>query len=100
MKDITDADDVHNKSVCKGSEIRNFRHYHYLYVRRYTLLLSDVFEEFRNVYLKIYDLGHAQILSAPGLEWKAKVKLHLSTVIDILLIEKGIIICNGKRYHR
>ena len=57
------------------------------------LLLADVFE---NTYLKIYELDPAKFLSAPGLGWeaalkKSKVKLDLSTDIDMLLmIEKGI----------
>ena len=61
-----------------------------------TLLLADVFENFRNMCLEIYELDPAKCLSAPGLAWqttlkKTKVKLDLLTDIDMLLmVEKGI----------
>ena len=59
-------------------------------------MLADVFENFRNMCLQIYELGPAKFLSAPGLAWQAalkktKVKLDLLTNIDMLLmVEKGI----------
>ena len=65
-----------------------------MYVQSDTL--SDVFENFRNMCLEIYELNSAKFLSAPGLAWQAalkkiKVKLDLLTDIDMLLIvEKGI----------
>ena len=58
-------------------------------------MLADVFENFRNICLKIYELDLAKFLSAPHLAWQAafkktKVKLGLLTDIDMLLmIEKG-----------
>ena len=96
MENITDADYVHAKRVCKNFEIKNLGEYHDLYVQSDTLLLADVFENFRNMCLKIYKLDPAKFLSAPGLEWqaaikKASIKLDLLTDIDILLmVEKGI----------
>ena len=59
-------------------------------------MLADVFENFRNIYLEIYELDPEKFLSAPGLAWKVtlkktKVKLDLLTDIDMLLmVEKGI----------
>ena len=44
MKDITDADYVHEKGNCKDFEIKNLGEYHELYVQSDTLLLGDVFE--------------------------------------------------------
>ena len=91
MEDITDADHVHTKGVCKDFEIK-----YDLYVQSGTLLLADVFKNFRNLCLEIYELHPAKVLSAPGLAWQAalkktKVKLDLLTDIDMLLmIEKGI----------
>ena len=57
---------------------------------RDTLLLADVFENFRNKCIEIYELNSAHFLSAPGLVWqaclkKAGVKLELLTDIDMLL---------------
>ena len=69
---------------------------HGLHVQSNTSFLADVFDSFRNLCLKIYELYPAKFLSVPGLAWQAtlkktKVKLDLLTDIDILLmIEKGI----------
>ena len=67
MEDITDADYGDTKSVCKDFEIKNLGEYHYLYVQSDTLLLGDVFDNFRNICLKIYKLDTAKFLSSPGL---------------------------------
>ena len=49
MEDITDADYAHTKRVCKDFEIKNLGEYHDSYVQSDTLLLPDVFENFRNM---------------------------------------------------
>ena len=49
MEDITDADYAHRKRVCIDSEIENLGKYHGLYVQSDTLLVADVFENFRNM---------------------------------------------------
>ena len=67
MEDITDADYAHAKRVCKDFEIKHLGEYHDLYVQSDTLLLADVFENFRNMCLEIYELDPAKFLSAPGL---------------------------------
>ena len=67
-----------------------------MYIQSDTLLLADVFENFRNKCIAIYKLDPAQFLYAPGLAWqsclkKAKIELELLTDIDmILMVEKGI----------
>ena len=67
-----------------------------MYVQSDTLLLADVFENFRNKCIEIYELDLAHFLSAPGLAWqtclkKTGVRLELLTNIDMLLmVEKGI----------
>ena len=59
-------------------------------------MLANVFENFRNMCINIYELEPTKFLSGPGLAWKAalkkaKVKLDLLTDIDMLLtVEKGI----------
>ena len=69
---------------------------HDLYVQSDTLLLSDVFENFRNTCLEVYELDPAHFLSLPGLAWQAclkntNVKLELLTDYDMLLmVEEGI----------
>ena len=60
------------------------------------ILLADVFEDFRNKCVEIYELDPAHFLSTPRLAWqvclkKREVKLELLTNNDMLLmIEKGI----------
>ena len=106
MEDITDADYVHAKRVCKDFEIKYLGEYHDLYVQIDTLLLADVFENFRNMCIKIYELDPAKFLSAHGLAWQAdlkktKVKLDLLNDINMLLmVEKGIRggICHSIEY--
>ena len=67
-----------------------------MYVQSDTLLLADVFENFRGKCIEIYELDPAHFLSAPGLTWQAclkktGVKIELLTDIDMLLmVEKGI----------
>ena len=96
MEDITDADYAHAKKVCKDFEIKNLGEYRDLYVQRNTLLLADVFNNFQNMSLEIYEVDHTYFLSAPGLAWqtalkRTKVKIDLLTDISMLLIvEKGI----------
>ena len=51
-EDITDADYAQAKRVCKNFEMDNVWEYHDFYVQSHTLLLPDVFENFRNMCLK------------------------------------------------
>ena len=80
----------------KDFELKNLVEYHYLYLENDTRLLGDVFENFREICLKIYRLDPTKFLSAPGLAWQAalkrtEVKSELLTDIDMLLmVEKGI----------
>ena len=67
-----------------------------MHVQINTLLLADIFENFRNMCLEIYELDPAKFISVAGLVWQAalketKVKLNLLNDIDMLLmVEKGI----------
>ena len=49
MEDITDVDYRHAKRVFKSLNNKNLGDYHDLYVQSDTLLLADVFENFRNM---------------------------------------------------
>ena len=53
MEDITDADYTHAKRVCKNFEMKNLGEYHDLFVQSDTLLLTDVFENFQNMFQNI-----------------------------------------------
>ena len=66
MENITDVDYRHAKRVFKNLN-KNLGHYHDLSVQSDTLLLADVFENFRNKCIEIYELDPAHFLSATGL---------------------------------
>ena len=90
------------KKVFKELKLKNLGDYHDLYFQGDTLLLADLFENFRNKCIEICELDPARFLSATGLEWQAclkktRVKLELLTDTDILLIvERGT---RDKIYH-
>ena len=96
MEGITGVDYRHAKRVFKNLNNKNPGDSHDLYVQSDTLLLADVFENFRNKCIEICELDPAHFLSAPGLAWQAclkktEVKLELLTENDMLLmVEKGI----------
>ena len=95
MENITDVDHRHAKSVFKSLNNKNLGDYHDLYVKSDILLLDDMFENFTNTCIEVYELDSAHLLSAPGLAWQAclkkKVELELITNVEMLLmIEKGI----------
>ena len=96
MEDITHVDYRHGKTVFEYLINKNLGDYHDLYVQSDILLLADVFNNFRNMCIKEYELDPAHVLSAPRLAWQAclkktKVKLELLTDVDMLLmVEKGI----------
>ena len=73
MEDIAGVDYRHVKKVFRNFNNKNLGGYHDLYVQSHTLLLSDVFKNFRNMH-DIYELDPVKFLSAPGLAWQAALK--------------------------
>ena len=53
MEDVADADYPQAKSFYKFFEVKNLGEHHNLYVQSDTSLLTDVFENLRNICLKI-----------------------------------------------
>ena len=96
LEGISDANYAHAQKVWEVFGIKNRVEYRNLYAQSDTLLLADVFENFRNMCLEIYGLDPTYFLSAPRLAWQAclkkrGVKLELLTDYDMLLmVEKGI----------
>ena len=96
LEDITDKDYAHAQKVWVVFETKYLGAYHDLCVQCDTLLLADMFENFRDKCIKIYELDPVHFLSAPGLAWQAflkktEAKLELLIDIDMLLIvEEGI----------
>ena len=70
-EDVTDADYMHAKRICKGFKIKNLGEYHDLYLKGGTLILADVFGKLREMSLKVYHLDSAKFPSAPRLAWQA-----------------------------
>ena len=96
MEDISDIDYRHANNMSKVFKLENLGDYHDLYVQSDTLLLADVFNNFRDMSLKEYELDPAHFLSLPGLAWQAclkktNIELELLTDYDMLLmVEEGI----------
>ena len=76
--------------------IKNMGEYHDLYLQSDVLLLTDVFENFRNTCMQYYGLDPCHYFTSPGLSWDVmlkmtKVKLELMTDINMYqFIEKGM----------
>ena len=96
LKHISEKDYKHAKKVWDIFEIKTLGEYHDLYVQANTAQLSDVFESFRSLCLKEYQLDPAYFVSTPSLANEAmlkitKAKIELLTDINmVLMIEKGI----------
>ena len=54
MENIDDIDYRHGNNVFKRFKLKKLGEYHDLYVQSNTLLLADVFENFRNTCIKVY----------------------------------------------
>ena len=91
---ITDEDYAHAQKVWKVFEIKNLGEYHDLYVQCDTLLLADVFGNFRDKCIEIYKLDPAHFLSAPGLAWQACLK---KTWVKFRVINRYWYVINGWR---
>ena len=95
-KGITEKDYEHAGNVWNIFKMKTFKEYHELYNITDVLLLADVFENFRDLCLKIYGLDPVYYFTAPQLAWDAclkmtSVKLELLSDEDMLLmIEEGI----------
>ena len=96
LENISDEDYAHAQKVWEIFEIKYRSEYHDFYVQSDTLLVADVFENFRNMCLEIYKLDPTYFVSAPGLAWQAclkktRVSLELLTDYDrLLMVEKEI----------
>ena len=93
---ITQEEYEHAQKVWKHFKIKNLGEWHDLYLKLDVLLLADVFENFRDLCLKSYELDPAWYYTTPGLAWDCmlkytKVELELLTDYEMyLFFEKGI----------
>ena len=96
LAEISEKDYEHALAVWNHFQMKNLGEYHDRYLQTDVILLSDVFETFRETCLANYGLDPAQFYTSPGLAWQACLKktnvcLELLTDPDMLLMfEKGI----------
>ena len=67
LEDIIDYRHKKKQTVFEYLINKNLGDYHNLYFQSNILLLSDVFERFRNRCIKVNEFDPAHFLSAPGL---------------------------------
>lgn len=93
---ITDEDYMHAMSVWSEFNISDMGSYTDLYLKTDVLLLTDIFESFRQTCKLYYNLDPAFYLTAPSLSFdamllKTGVELELISDIDIYrMIQRGI----------
>ena len=93
---IKDKDYKHAWNVWNTFKMKTLKEYHEFYNVTDVLLLADVFENFRDICLKIYGLDPVHYFTAPGLAWDACLKMTnidlelLSDPNMLLMFEKGI----------
>jgi hypothetical protein len=93
---VTDADYKHAEKIWEIFKCKNLGEYSDIYLKCDVLILSDVFECFRNLCLKNYELDPCYYFTAAGYSWDAALKetgvtLELFTDYDMLLfVEAGI----------
>ena len=74
LEDINNGDYMHAQKAWNVFEIKNLGEYNDLYIKSDMLLLADVFENFRNKCLEIYELDPIYFVYAPRLAWQACLK--------------------------
>ena len=69
--------------------MKNLENYHNLYNQVDVLLLADVFENFRDICIKNYNLDLAHYYTAPGLAWDAALKLtEVKLSVNIFILHR------------
>ena len=95
-ENVSDENYEHAKKVWNLFKCKNFRDYHEIYLKVDTLLLADVFENFREASLNTYGVDPAHYFTTPGLAFDSLLK-YSNAKIDyikdseiLLFVEKGI----------
>jgi hypothetical protein len=80
---ITDEEYERAQNVWTAMDCKTFQNYHDLYLKTDTVLLADVFENFRDLSMRTYGLDPAHYLTTPSLTWDACLR---HTNVDLELI--------------
>jgi len=93
---ISDEDYEHALKVWDHFKCKNLGEYSDLYLKIDTLILADVFQNFRNLCFQMYGLDPAYYYTAPGFSFDCMLK-HTKVEIELisdytmlLMVEKGI----------
>ena len=95
LSGISDEDYDHAKRVWSTFGMKTMREYHDLYLKTDALLLADVFENFRDMALKHFEVDPCHYLTAPSMFYDALLKMtrvELELVSDLEMfdfIERG-----------
>ena len=95
-EDISQENYAFAQQVWNTLNCENLGEYHDVYLYQDIFLLADIFEQFRQVCLKNYELDPAHYYTVPGMSWDAALKftkVKLDTVNDINMhqfLEKGM----------
>ncbi|XP_072931917.1 uncharacterized protein [Epargyreus clarus] len=86
LTDSNVSDDDYNRAneIWKHFRCQNMLDYSNLYLKTDVLLLTDVFENFRELCIKTYGLDPAHYYTAPGLSWDAMLK-YTKIELDLLM---------------
>ena len=93
--DISEEDYDFAQQVWSTMSCKTLGEYHDIYLYQDIFLLADIFEQFRQICLKNYELDPAHYYTVPGLAWDAALKftkVKLVTLHDIEMhqfLEKG-----------
>ena len=95
-KEISDEDFQFVHQLWKTFNLKNLGELHDLYMETDTLLLADVFQNYRQVIMKNYGLDPAHFYTAPALSWSAglkytNAKLEIPEDIDMhIFLDRGL----------
>lgn len=93
---ISDEQYAFAQNIWNTFKIGNMREYTSLYLKTDVLLLADIFEQFRDNCIKMYEVDPAHYYTLPGYSWdcmlkKTQVQIELFTDIDkMMFVERGI----------
>ena len=95
---ISEENYTHAQEVWETFEIKNLEDYHNLYNRVDVLLLTDVFENFRDICIKNHKLDPAHYYTAPGISLGRSIKSYRGKIRAV--VGYGYVVNGGRGYQR